>query len=249
MHAHTHLPSSGVGLHHRGGALDPLVLLLLLQEERRGRQGPSATSLDSKIVCFLCFFWASPAYSVSAVPGRHHDLALLQQQEVGAALPAAVDLLDERGQVLQALLPPVLQEEELQVGWGGGGGGGKQGRPCEATEGTRRKCASLSCSYFFLYTFECRHRPHSSGGKLHWKKHCPIMSFLLLLQRQMKKRERKKSPLRSSKAPCCRHYSPRNKRRNFPHKGKRAGPSWGAETSREIVLHGRRPRVTVVQMD
>lgn len=32
-HAHTHLPSSGVGLHHGGGTLDLLVLLLLLQEE------------------------------------------------------------------------------------------------------------------------------------------------------------------------------------------------------------------------
>lgn len=143
-------------------------------------------------MCFLCFFSrASPAYGVSAVPGRHHDLALLQQQEVCAALPAAVDLLDERGQVLQALLPPVLQEEELQVGGGG------QGRRREATEGTRRKCASLFVlSLFFLDTFECRHRPHSSGGdrggKLHWKKHCPIMSFLLPLQRQMKKREREK---------------------------------------------------------
>ena len=33
---------------------------------------------------------------------------------MAATFPATVDLLNECGQVLQALLPPVLQEEELK---------------------------------------------------------------------------------------------------------------------------------------
>lgn len=53
-------------------------------------------------------------YRVSAVPRRHHHLAVFEQQEVRAALPATVDLLDERGEVLQAVAAPFLQEEELE---------------------------------------------------------------------------------------------------------------------------------------
>ena len=65
-------------------------------------------------ICVFCLSVCDFSHRISAVPRRHHDLTLLQQQEVAAALPAAVDLLDERGQVLQALPPPLLQEEELR---------------------------------------------------------------------------------------------------------------------------------------
>lgn len=53
-------------------------------------------------------------HRISTVPRCHHDLTLLQQQKLGATFPATVDFLNECGQVLQALLPPVLQEEELK---------------------------------------------------------------------------------------------------------------------------------------
>lgn len=47
-------------------------------------------------------------HRVAPVPGGHHNLTLFQQQEMSAALPATVDFLNERGQVLQALPPPFL---------------------------------------------------------------------------------------------------------------------------------------------
>lgn len=51
---------------------------------------------------------------ISTVPRCHHDLTALQQQEVAATLPSAIDFLNEGGQVLKALPPPLLQEEKLK---------------------------------------------------------------------------------------------------------------------------------------
>lgn len=58
--------------------------------------------------------WKEP-HRISTVPSCHHDLTALQQQEAGAALPSTVDFLNEGCQVLKALPPPLLQEEELRT--------------------------------------------------------------------------------------------------------------------------------------
>lgn len=53
-------------------------------------------------------------HRISTVPSGHHYLTALQQQEVAAALPSTIDFLNEGGQVLQALPPPLLKEEKLR---------------------------------------------------------------------------------------------------------------------------------------
>lgn len=53
-------------------------------------------------------------HRISTVPRCHHYLTALQQQEVAAALPSTVDFLNEGGQVLKALPPPLLKEEKLR---------------------------------------------------------------------------------------------------------------------------------------
>lgn len=51
---------------------------------------------------------------IATVPRRHHYLTALQQQEVAATLPSTIDFLNEGGQVLKALPPPLLKEEKLK---------------------------------------------------------------------------------------------------------------------------------------
>lgn len=51
---------------------------------------------------------------IATVPRCHHYLTALQQQEVAATLPSAIDFLNEGGQVLKALPPPLLKEEKLK---------------------------------------------------------------------------------------------------------------------------------------
>lgn len=62
---------------------------------------------------FVVFLLQEP-HRVSTVPRRHHDLTLFEQQEMAATFPAAVDLLYERGQVLQTLPSSLFKEEQLQ---------------------------------------------------------------------------------------------------------------------------------------
>lgn len=56
-------------------------------------------------------------HRISTVPSRHHYLTALQQQKVAAALPSTIDFLNEGGQVLKAVPPPLLKEEKLEGVW------------------------------------------------------------------------------------------------------------------------------------
>lgn len=203
-------------------------------------------------VCvFPCRVCASPAYGVSAVPGRHHDLALLQQQEVRAALPAAVDLLDECGQILQALLPPLLQEEELQVRW-------KEVRgDISEEEEEEEENVSLSGRRFSFYTSECGHQAHGGGrwrrGRLRWKitlrETLSYRVFSSSITTANEKKEKKKKPTQIKLSSLLPALFTEKEKEKFSAQREPSGPSWGAGTSGEMVLHGGRPRVTMAQMD
>ena len=112
----THLPASDEGLHHNGRTLDLLVFLLLLQKQQQKRKVNIEGSIDEHVylrVRVHVHVCRRASHRIASVPGCYHHLALLEQQEVFAALPSTVDLLDESGQVLQAAPPLFFQEEQL----------------------------------------------------------------------------------------------------------------------------------------
>lgn len=73
-------------------------------------------------------------YRVAPKPGGDDDLALAHQLVVGAAAPAPVGLLYERGQLLQSQAPLLFQVEQLwrveggaeRLAWGNPGDGPSQ---------------------------------------------------------------------------------------------------------------------------
>lgn len=68
-------------------------------------------------------------YHGAPKPGGDEDLTLAHQLVVSPAAPASVDLLYERGQLLQAQAPLLFQEEQLQK-WGKRGRKAGLGKLC-----------------------------------------------------------------------------------------------------------------------